>query len=164
MKKLILFALSITLLLSGCSSDKTGNFQLYLTDQPIPDIENVYVTISEIGVKKQGEEAFTTIWEGEKTYDLLTLRNREERILDIELEQGTYTQIKIVVESAAIVIRGQTFELSIPSIAVIIPVVFTIMEDGVTEVVLDFEADNSIDIDGLSYILRPVITVERIGY
>ncbi|GAG25237.1 unnamed protein product, partial [marine sediment metagenome] len=86
MKKLILFALSITLLLSGCSSDRTGNFQLYLTDQPIPDIENVYVTISEIGVKKQGEEAFTTIWEGEKTYDLLTLRNREELILDIELE------------------------------------------------------------------------------
>lgn len=95
---------------------------------------------------------------------MLTLRNREERILDVELEQGTYTQIKIVVESAAIVIRSQTFELSIPSIAVIIPVVFTIMEDGMTEGVLDFEADNSIDIDGLSYILRAVITVERIGY
>jgi len=74
MKKLILFALSITLLLSGCvSSDGTGNFQLYLTDQPIDNAEEILVTISEISVQK-AEEGFLTVWSGEKTYDLLKLR------------------------------------------------------------------------------------------
>lgn len=166
MRKLILCALSLTLLLSGCSSTKTGNLKLYLTDQPIPDVEHIFITISEISVKKEGEEAFVSVWEGEKTYDLLSLRDREELILDIDLEQGSYTHIKVVIVSAAIVIDGQTFGLSIPVLAVIIPAVFTIMEDGTTEVILDFEAENSIEvvIGGQSYVLRPIIIVRGIRY
>ena len=103
MKKLILFAISIALLLSGCvSSDGTGNFQIYLKDQPI-DIDNaekILVTISEISVQKE-EEGFFTLWEDSanpRTYDLLLLRIKEEKILDITLKAGTYTQIRLVVE------------------------------------------------------------------
>jgi len=66
MKKLILFAFIVTLLLWGCtSSDGTGNFKLYLTDQPIDNAEEILVTINEINVQK-AEEGFLTIWEGDK--------------------------------------------------------------------------------------------------
>ena len=168
MKKLILFALSITLLLSGCvSSDGTGNFQLYLTDQPIDNAEEILVTISEISVQRE-EEGFSTVWSGEKTYDLLKLRNKEEKIIDITLEEGTYTQIRLVVTEGQIVIASESHEMTVPSSEVKIPFVFNIMKDGSTEIVLDFEAEHSIHVvnagKSKQYILRPVIRVENISY
>jgi len=168
MKKLILFALSITLLLSGCvSSDGTGNFQLYLTDQPIDNAEEILVTISEISVQRE-EEGFSTVWSDEKTYDLLKLRNKEEKIIDITLEEGTYTQIRLVVTAGQIVIAGESHEMTVPSSEVKIPFVFNIMEDGSTEIVLDFEAEDSIHVvnagQSEKYILRPVIRVKSIIY
>ena len=168
MKKLILFALSITLLLSGCvSSDGTGNFQLYLTDQPIDNAEEILVTISEISVQRE-EEGFSTVWSGEKTYDLLKLRNKEEKIIDITLEEGTYTQIRLVVTEGQIVIASESHEMTVPSSEVKIPFVFNIMEDGSTEIVLDFEAEHSIHVvnagQSEQYILRPVIRVKSTSY
>jgi len=95
MKKLILFALSVALLLGGCTADKTGNFELYLTDQPIDGLEQVLITITAIKVQKD-DGSITTVWEGERTFDLLLLQDIEERILDVELEQGTYTHVIVV--------------------------------------------------------------------
>jgi len=170
MKKLILFALSVALLLSGCvSPDRTGNFQIYLKDQPI-DIDNaeeILVTISEISVQKE-DEGFITLWSGEETYDLLKLRNQEEKIIDITLEAGTYTQIRLVVTAGQIVISSKSHEMKVPSSEVKIPLVFNIMADGATEILLDFEAEHSIHVvnagQSEQYILRPVIRVESISY
>jgi len=168
MKKLILFAISIVLLLSGCvSSDGTGNFQIYLKDQPIDNAEEILVAISEINVQKE-DEGFLTIWSGEKTYDLLKLRNKEEKIVDITLEEGKYTQIRLVVTEGQIVIDSESHEMKVSSSEVKIPLVFNIMEDGATEIVLDFEAEHSIHVVNAGksekYILRPVIRVESISY
>jgi len=170
MRKLILFAFTVILLLWGCtSSDGTGNFKLYLTDQPI-DIDNaeeILVTISEINVQKEGE-GFLTICSVEKTYDLLKLRSREEKIIDITLEKGTYTQIRLVVVSGQIVIDGNTDEMTVASSEVKIPFVFNITADGETEILLDFEADESIHVveagQSKQYILTPVIKVKSISY
>ena len=167
MKKLILFALPIILLLSGCaSSDRTGNFQLYLKDKPI-DADEILVTISEISVQKE-DEGFLTIWSGEETYDLLKLQKQEEKIIDITLDAGTYTQIRLIVTAGQIVISGESNEMVVPSLEVKIPLVFNIMADGATEILLDFEAENSIHVVSAGqsdqYILRPVIRVENISY
>ena len=167
MKKLILFALPIILLLSGCaSSDRTGNFQLYLKDKPI-DADEILVTISEISVQKE-DEGFLTIWSGEETYDLLKLQKQEEKIIDITLDAGTYTQIRLIVTAGQIVISGESNEMVVPSLEVKIPLVFNIMADGATEILLDFEADHSIQVvsagQSEQYILRPVIKVENISY
>ena len=174
MRKLILFAFIVTLLLWGCtSSNGTGNFKLYLTDQPI-DIDNaeeILVTISEINIQKT-EEGFSTVWEGTEPleYDLLKLKDKEILILDITLEEGTYTQIRLVVGSGSIKIIGEDdyHNMTVPSSEVKIPVVFNIMEGGATEIVLDFEADESIHVvyagQSEQYILRPVIRVKSISY
>jgi len=163
MKRLILFALSVALLLGGCTADKTGNFELYLTDQPIDGLEQVLITITAIKVQKD-DESIVTVWEGERTFDLLLLQDIEERILDVELEQGAYTHVIIVISGAAIVVRGITYDVSIsPSLEVRIPVAFTVINNHVTEVVLDFQADQSIEGLGDQYLLLPVITVKRIS-
>ena len=89
-------------------------------------------------------------------------------MLDTELEQGTYTQIRLVVDSGQIVINNESHELIIPSPEVKIPVVFQVEKDGVTEIVLDFEAEHSINLieagQSGKYILRPVIRVKNIIY
>ena len=170
MKKLILFAFIVTLLLWGCtSSDGTGNFMLYLTDQPIDNAEEILVTISEINVQKE-DEGFLTVFAVEKTYDLLKLRSQEERIVDITLKAGTYTQIRLVVSSGRIKIAGEDdyHNMTVPSSEVKIPVIFNIMEDGAVEILLDFEADESIHVvyagQSEKYILSPVIRVKSISY
>jgi hypothetical protein len=166
MKKLILFVF-LVLFLSGCTSNGTGNFQIYLKDLPIDNAEEILVTISEINVQKEGE-GFLTIWTGTKTYDLLKLRSQAEKLVDVTLNEGTYTQIRLVVASGQIVIAGESHEMIIPSSEVKIPLLFNIMEGGAVEVLLDFEADESIHVEvaGQSnqYILIPVIRVETIIY
>ncbi len=165
MKKLALFAISAILFLGGCStSDTTGNFQLYLTDQPIEGLEHVYVTISSIKVEKEND-AVITLWEGTRTYDLLALRDIEELVIDVDLEVGTYTAVIVVLDEVSIVVYGDTYDLSInPGLEVRIPVSFTVMEDGSIEVVLDFDADSSLEGYGDQFVFIPVISVKRIGY
>ncbi len=174
MKKLILFALSIALLLSGCvSSDGTGNFQIYLKDQPI-DIDNaekILVTISEISVQKE-EEGFLILWEDSenpRVYDLLALREKTEMIVEITLIAGTYTQIRLVVDSGEIVFSDEDRSgMIVPSSEVKIPVNFYIGDNDTTQITLDFEAEKSIHVVSAGgseqYILRPVIRVENISY
>jgi hypothetical protein len=163
MKRLILFALSVILLLGGCTVDKTGNFELYMTDQPIDGLEQVLITITAIKVQNN-DGSIIIVWEGEKTLDLLLLRDIEERILDVELEQGAYTHVIIVISGAAVVVNSRTYEITISlSLEVKIPVAFTVLNDRVTEVVLDFHADQSIEGFGGQYLLLPVITVKRIS-
>ena len=163
MKKFALFVLSAILLLGGCStSENTGNFQLYLTDQPIEGLEHVYVTISTIKVQKD-DSSVISLWEGTQTYDLLALRDVEELAVDVDLEAGTYTHIIIVIDAVSVVVYSNTYDLSInPGLEVRIPVSFTILDNDSTEVVLDFEVDNSLEGYGDQYIFIPVISVDSI--
>lgn len=163
MKRFTLFALSAILLLGGCTtSEDSGNFQLYLTDQPIEGLEHVYVTISAIQVQKD-DSSVISIWEGTQTYDLLALRDIEELVVDVDLEAGTYTHVIIVIDAASIVVYTNTYDLSInPGLEVRIPVSFTILDNDSTEVVLDFEVDNSLEGYGDQYIFIPVISVDSI--
>ncbi len=165
MRKLALFALAFTLLLAGCqTSDTNGNFQLYLTDQAIDGLEHVYITIGSIQVEKD-DDSVITLWEGTETYDLLALQGVEEQMVDVDLEAGTYTAVIIELDAVSIVINGRTIDLSInPGWEVRIPVTFTITDEGNCEVVLDFEADSSLDGYGDQYYFIPVISIKRIGY
>lgn len=168
MRKLILFAFTVTLLLWGCtSSDGTGNFKLYLTDQPIDNAKEIWVTISEINVQK-AEEGFLTLSQEEQRFDLLTLQKIKELILSTTLKEGKYTQIRLVVSEGEIVIDGKTYSMTVASSEVKIPLVFNVMDDGDIEVVLDFEAEHSIHVvyadQSEKYILRPVIRMKSINY
>jgi len=94
---------------------------------------------------------------------LLALRDIEVLVVDVDLEAGTYTHIIIVIDAVSIVVYTNTHDLSInPGLEVRIPVSFTILDNDSTEVVLDFEVDNSFEGYGDQYIFIPVISVDSI--
>ena len=166
MKKFILGAILVALILSGCSSEKTGKFQLYLTDVSIAGLDHVYVTMSGAYLRKQDGSWTDNISSASLTFDLLSLQNREDMVAEVKLQEGTYTGIKLVISAASVVSDTRTFNITIdPPYEVIIPAVFTIRVDGTVELVLDFDAGQSLtDLGNGQYSLMPVIAVKRIGY
>ncbi len=60
---------------------------------------------------------FVTIFEGERTFDLLNLRNgRADLLADADIPAGTYTQMRLIVTSGRVVLTdGQEFDLKVPS-------------------------------------------------
>jgi len=166
MKKILIVLCAVLALAAGsCTTGGSGNFQLFMTDAPIEGLEHVYITFSQIEVRKDGEDAFTAVLTEPKQVDLLLLRDKEEKILDIDLEPGTYAAIRLTVSAAQVVINGQTWTLTIdpPKVATV-PVTFTVSEDGTVKCVLDFDAAQSVTEGGGSYGLTPVIVVKSIGY
>jgi Domain of unknown function (DUF4382) len=167
MKKILTLCavLALGLFAGSCTSGAAGNFQLYLTDAPVAGIEHVYITFSQIEVLKSGEDVYTAILTEPKEVDLLELLNREERIVNVDLEPGTYTAIRLTVSAARVVVNGQTWTLTIdPPKVVTIPVEFTVTEDGTVKCVLDFDAAQSVSENGGTYGLAPVIVLKSIGY
>jgi hypothetical protein len=161
----VLCAALVALTVGSCTSGSAGNFQLFMTDAPIVGLEHVYITFSQIEVRKDGEDVFTSVLTEPKQVDLLLLRDKEEKILDIDLEPGTYAAIRLTVSAAQVVIDGQAWTLTIdPPKVVTVPVTFTVSEDGTVKCVLDFDAAQSVTFGGGNYGLTPVIVVKSIGY
>jgi hypothetical protein len=167
MKKFIVFcaAAGLALFAGSCNTGSTGNFQLYMTDAPIEGLEHVYITFSQIEVRKEGEEAFIQLLDEPVQVDLLLLRDKEEKLLDVTLDPGTYDAIRLTISAASIVINGRTWTLTIdPPKVITVPCTFTISEDGTVKCLLDFDAEQSVTVEGMTYGLTPVIIVKSITY
>lgn len=167
MKKLLILcaAAGLALFAGSCNTGGTGNFQLYMTDAPIQGLEHVYITFSQIEVRKEGEEAFIELLEEPVQVDLLLLRDKEEKLLDVTLDPGTYNAVRLTISAASIVINGQTWTLTIdPPKVITVPVTFTVTENGTVKLVLDFDAEQSLTVEGAGFALNPVIVVKRIEY
>jgi hypothetical protein len=161
----VLCAALIALTAGSCTSGNSGNFQLFMTDAPIVGLEHVYITFNKIEVRESGGDAFKSVLTEPKQVDLLLLRDKEEKILDIDLAPGTYAAIRLTVSAAQVVVNGQTWTLTIdPPKVITVPVTFTVSEDGTVKCVLDFDAAQSVTFGGGSYGLTPVIVVKSIGY
>jgi hypothetical protein len=164
LKKTAFCLVFISILFPSCSSVSTGNIKIYFTDLPIA-AESVKVTISSMDAHATGG-TWIQISTEMKTIDLVQLQNRQERFADVDIALGTYTEIRLSTYSGQIVINGQSYDLVIPSTEVKVPAHFDIVKDGKTEIVLDFDADKSIEVHPTGgnneYILRPVITVVSI--
>ncbi|MFW6124083.1 MAG: DUF4382 domain-containing protein [Acidobacteriota bacterium] len=181
MKKTILWVCFIlvasVLIVQNCESPfsskspaEQGFFRLLLTDAPLDldDLEAVYVTVSEIAVKKASSDNYIVVLDEETEFELLELKGNPQPIVETYLEVGHYTGIRFVVEAARIIVDGNEEGLTIPSMEIIVNVEFDVTEDGTVELTLDFDAENSIQVveagqSGL-YILRPVILVDDITY
>jgi len=160
--------LVLVLALGSCSnSSRGGNFQLYLTDAPIAGLEKVNITISRIEVRKEGEESFSEIaLAAPVSVDLLQLRDKEYKLADVNIPEGSYAAIRLTITEVSVVWNGRTFTLNIdPAYEVTVPVAFDVLADGTIKIVLDFQADQSIRGDSiLGFSMIPVITVKSIGH
>lgn len=151
------------------TSITTGTFQLILTDKPVKNATNIWVTINKIRVHKASADNFIVLSDTPMTVDLLVLKSTPQPLIVEELAAGHYNQIRMAVVSGEIVIEEEggnvTCPMKVPSSEIKVPVQFRIEEGGTAEVILDFDAEKSVKVTKQgkknTYILRPVIKVVK---
>lgn len=166
--------------LSSCSNSadptETGTLRAILMDAPtdFQGVESLEIVFDKVLVHRSaGAESADAGWfvilsdtlpEEARTFDLLELTNGVFATLgEVELETGRYQQIRIMLESATLVVDGTPQNLSIPSGAQTgIKLVggFTIEPNVITEIGVDFDVARSLHENppgSGNYILRPTI-------
>lgn len=169
MKSLLssLMALSLLVFAAGCSEDSsspvtTGRLKMYMTDAPLAGIEKVNITFSTIEAHING--TWIAVNGAPVTIDLLEWNNGSAMLIgDKELGAGTYTQIRLMVSKAEVVVDGVTKPLTIPSgdeTGLKLTHNFDIVAGTTVELVLDFDVAKSITVTGNGeYKLKPTIRV-----
>ena len=139
----------------------TGTLKIYLTDSPA-EYDAVNITFSEISANINDQ--WLTVRGDTITVDLLQWNNGNSIILgEAELPAGHYTQIRLMIQKAEIVVDGQIFPLTVPSGAqtgLKMGPEFTIVPGITYELVVDFDVARSIVVTGPrhdphSYKLKP---------
>jgi len=188
----ILVLLFLTVFISGCINilptleedsitPGKGKLEIYLTDSfekyKANDSENyleVNITISRIeadiaGVDEEAEGEWIVLkeWaEGEEPqFDLITLQDVSELLVDGSFDAGKYTQLRLFISEVSVLVEGGASEepVEIPSvyqtgIKLIHP--FEIVDGEETVLTIDFDAEKSVVKTGNGeYKLKPVIKV-----
>lgn len=154
----------------------TGTLRMILVDAPadMESVESLEVVFEEVLVHRgcEGEECdgewitvlADTLPIEDRTFELLDLVNGVWATLgEVDLEAGVYTQIRIMLESATLVVDGEEQDLFIPSAfqsGIKLVSEFTVDPDVITELTVDFDVAESLHEappGSGNYILRPTI-------
>lgn len=178
----VLSGLSLAMLQWGCKkedkeSEGSGYMQMELTDTP-GNYLHVYVDVQSVQVHRSntdtaaasGSSGWITLNTRDTIYDLLTLQNNITAVLcdSTLLPAGKITQMRLILgtNNTVVLNDGSTQMLNIPSSAntgIKINLNTTIEKDKTTRVVIDFNADESINlVGGGVYQMKPVIKVKSI--
>ena len=170
--------------LVGCDLlGNTGNatVRVLLTDDPFPFemVESANVTIERVELVSESEGVInvTAEWSEPQDFNLLDLRDGVTALLgEIEIPEGMYHQVRLVVsEEASVVMKeefgGEVYNLTVPSgteTGVKIPLESLDVESGsYITLTLDFEVDESFVVLGdastaagiLGFNFKPVVTL-----
>jgi len=159
-----------TLVLVGCSKQSptragTGTMRIQMTDGP-GDFDAIHLVIRDVSARLEGTDStedWVTVNPDSATYDLLTLRNGVFATLGSALlPAGHYTQIRLRLGPGSnVVVGGVTYPLTVPSgmqSGLKIVGTFDLAANGLTDVVLDFDAQRSVVLTGNGkYLLKPVV-------
>ncbi len=174
-KVLILSLISICGFALECSNDDVtsslhdmGTLRVLLTDATA-SYDAVNVTFSEVSVHFGNESSeadsssgWMVISNESRTFNLLTLSNGATAVLgENTLEEGHYTQIRLTISDAEVVVDGTSYELDVPGNALKFVSGFDIEADTPTELIVDFDVARSIHQTGQhgNYVLRPTIRI-----
>jgi hypothetical protein len=157
-----------------CRLDR-GTLRLLLTDKPLDgNVEEVLVTISRVDlVYADPQQPIVSITPTRTSFDLLALRDGvTEELGFAALPSGALSQIRLIIDHAAITVDGRTGPLRIPSGPQTgIKLNGEVAIDPCTSVtvLLDFDAERSLHhAPGLArgeasgYVLKPVIAMRSV--
>ena len=170
------------LVIPGCSSPTgptdTGHLTLRLKDSPYSDAKSLLVTFAAISAHRADSEFFPLEFANgatSRTCDLKKLQAAEDVLGTTALPAGHYTQIRLIVASAALYFDnaaagppcaptieppdGRNAAVTIPSGEVRLNRQFTLAADAVTTILLDFDGDQSVHETSNSYSMTPVIAI-----
>jgi len=165
-----------------------GTLKIYLTDalgknDTNGDYENIFISISRIeahfvendkeqqdiedaGGSKKGNWEVIAEWDGGYEVDLIALKGKSILLASSEqLPSRKYTQLRVFLEDQATIVvnGGEEEDLNIPSVGqtgIKLIHLFEIIPGHITELTLDFDAEQSIIETGNGeYKLKPVIGI-----
>jgi hypothetical protein len=167
---LIVFLFSLVLF--SCTKDSTsptlemGEMKIYLIDSPA-EYDAVNIVVNRVEVHKSdiggSDSGWVVINDQSATYNLLEFRNGVTAVLgDAELYAGHYTQMRLIIDPGShVIVDGTTFDLDIPSgdtSGFKFTHAFTIEENKVYELTVDFEVKRSVFLTGNNrYTLQPTL-------
>ncbi|HZM97229.1 MAG TPA: DUF4382 domain-containing protein [Vicinamibacterales bacterium] len=165
----------------GSGTGGAGTFNVRITDSPYGSAKAVLVTFSEVATHRNGDWTRLPFPGGStRTCDLKKLQNAAQDLLGGgAIEPGTYTMIRLVVQSAKIYFdnsaqsstpcapsigepAGASSPLTIPSGEVRLNGSFGLTSSAATTVLVDFDGESSIIQNGSSYTMQPVIRIVSI--
>jgi hypothetical protein len=157
--------LALLVVLVGCdgsteSETATGRIRVEAFDTPPPgDLEALNLTITQVSVHDTAT-GWIVLAEPDSTYDFLQLINGVTATLaDAEVPAGKYTQMRLVVaDTNEIVVGGESYPLIVPSgtqTGVKLKLNFTVEEDQLVEIYVDFDASKAINWNPDPYHLHP---------
>lgn len=166
--------LFLSLLIVGCDStsepvETTGTLNVRITDAPA-SFDAVNITFTEISVNKSGGSAIV-VSDLTQTINLIEWSNGLSTPLgSIELEAGTYTQIRLIIESATVTVDGVVSDITVPSGAqtgLKLTHQFTLEAGSTYDLMIDFDASRSVVSNGSpanpTYSLKPTIRLVAIA-
>ncbi|HTL80484.1 MAG TPA: DUF4382 domain-containing protein [Bacteroidia bacterium] len=172
-KRKIYFVLSLLVMvvLVACRKDSMpdGTLRMRMLDAPAATYEQVNIDLKSVQVFVAGRtndmsgDGWVTLNAKAGLYDLTTLVNGVDQLLvDEQLPAGYITQIRLGLgEKNSVMANGQLYPLTVPSgseSGLKLNVNETIVAGNVTEVFLDFDAQQSVVDEGNgTYSLKPVI-------
>lgn len=172
-----LLALAILLFLFGCggggssSSSSTGIVSIGITDaKPLlpSGTTGVLITFNEVSVHRAGGGGWTSLPLAQSPYTLdlyqFTDGTGTDLVPPVELVTGKYTQIRIGVTEAKIVINGNEEQVEIPSeyLKTDKQFDFVVVGGGAVDLTVDFDLSQSIVVTGQgTYQLKPVLHINR---
>lgn len=171
MKTLIIAASLLVILSAGCKKDRFGGeMSVKMTDAPAL-YSQVNVDIRSVEVQyESGTEGWLALKTNAGIYNLLALQNDVTVVIADkgDLPVGKVAQMRLLLgeKNSLVLLDGSSADLKVSSgmeTGVKINLDATIKAGSHTQVVLDFDAEKSIVVEGNgSFILKPVIQVESI--
>lgn len=137
-----------------------GTLDVLIRDTPAPDWSHVYVTFDQIAVHPP-DAGNASDWQPtnvrQRTVDLTSTRSLAAPIGSTTLKAGTYTQLRIVVESAqGVVTNGTKVNFTVPSGELKTADAFHITTGQTTSLTINVDLSLSIVEAGNTWILAPV--------
>ena len=141
---------------------KMGTIQILVTDPPPPrTVDNVTVEVAIIEVHLAGgpDSGWITVVDESRSFDLMELVGGKELDLgDKEVNAGTYTQVRMEITQATVIVGGKEHDAKVPSGKLKFVRPFKVEEDGTTVLLLDFDGQKSVHVTGKGrYMLKPVV-------
>ena len=171
---ILILAITMSLLIIGCDSssdpaETTGTLTVSITDAPA-SFEAVNIRFSEISVIASGGEPIVAS-DSVQTINLIEWSNGLSTPLgNIELEAGTYNQIRLIIDTASVIIDGVESSVKVPSGAktgLKLTHQFTLEAGSTYDLMIDFDASRSIVRTGTpanpSYLLKPTIRLVSVA-
>ena len=149
---------------SPTSPSGNANLRLLLTDDPIEGLEKVNIHFTGVTAKPAGQppEQLALDLQGNNPVDLLTLDDQVIGFATGVVTPGDFEFIHIDIDErqSHIVVNGEQKPLQVPSEEIKVLGQFTVDEDHMTTLTLDFDAAASIiQLGNGDFLLKPVIVI-----